>query len=299
MNNKTQHYVEFYLFYKYFIWYNLIRKKEYVLKITKGKVILVALIAYFTIFAFININKEKELNKKILKEVVYVTDGKVDSKNEGKLVLVSGKIEYDELVSFIELEDFGTIKINRKVEDYKKEYDDDDNEYVYEWVERETPLDGDDYLKKIVSEEKVSNINIGEFVLDKRGLELIPADSYYSDQESIGGLITTGIDYSRDPHEEDLKEGDMKITYKYYDLNKYPNMSILAVQKGNSFVPYQVDKKKDFYQVFTKVVDNEKDLEKELKSNVKKTTRGKFLFIAMILGVGVFFIVDSKKGKKN
>ena len=68
MNNKTQHYVEFYLFYKYFIWYNLIRKKEYVLKITKGKVILVALIAYFTIFAFININKEKELNKKIQKK---------------------------------------------------------------------------------------------------------------------------------------------------------------------------------------------------------------------------------------
>ncbi len=269
------------------------------MKITKGKVILVAVIAYFTIFAFININKEKELNKKILKEVVYVTDGKADSKNEGKLVLVSGKIAYDNLVTFLELEDFATIKINRKVEDYKKVYDEDDNEYTLEWEERTEPLGGDNYIDQLVSEEKVANISIGEFTLDKKGLSLIPADSYYSKQEKIGDLITSGIDYQRDPHEEDLKVGDVKLTYKYYDLDKYPNMTILAVQKGNSFIPYQVDKKKDFYQVFTKIVDNKKDLEKELKANVKRTTKGKFLFIAMILGVGVFFIVDSKKGKNE
>ncbi len=266
------------------------------MKITKGKVILAAIVIYFAVFAVINVNKEKKINKDILNKVVYVTDGVVNSKNEGKLVLVSGKIGYDNLVTFLELENFSTIKINRKVEDYIKYYDEDDKEVHYEWKERtNTPAETNDYLKTIISEEKVSNVNIGEYKLDKKGLDLIPADKYYSKQEKIGDLITTGIDYSRDPYEEDLKVGDMKITYKYYDLEKNPNLSILAVQKGNSFVPYKVDKKKEVYQVFVGKVNNKEKLTKELDKNVKRTKKGKILFIIMILGVGIFFIVDNKK----
>ena len=271
------------------------------MKISKGKIILAVIVIYFIVFAFININKEKDMNKDILGKVVYVTDGIVNPKNEGKLVLVSGKIDYDNLVTFIELENFSSIKVNRKVEDYVKVYDEEENEYEYEWKEREFPLDGDDgdYLKKIVSEEKVSNVKIGDFELDEKGLSLIPADRYYSKQEKVGDLITTGIDYSRDPYEEDLKEGDMKITYKYYDLDKNPYLSILAVQKGDSFVPYKVDKKKNFYQVFVGKVDSKKKLTKELDLNVKRTKRGKFLFILMILGIGIFFIVDNRNSKQG
>ena len=260
------------------------------MKITKGKIILLAIVIYFSVFAVININKEKDYNQEMLDKVVIVTDGKVDSKNEGKLVLVSGKIKSDNLVSFLELEDFSTIKITRTVEDYLKV----DGEE--EWVERKEPLkDEDDYLKQIVSEEKISDVSIGEYQLDKKGLELIPADKYYSKQEKIGDLETAGISYSRDKWEENLKIGDMRLTYKYYDLEKYPNMTILAVQKGNSFVPYEVDKKTQVYQVFTKKVDTKEKLEKELQLNVKRTTKGKTLFILMILAVGIFFIVDNRK----
>ena len=267
------------------------------MKITKGKIILLVVVAYFTIFAVIKVNKEKDTNKEILEKVTIITDGKVDEKNEGKIVLVSGKIKYDQLVSFMELdESFGTIKIKRKVEDYLK-VKDRDGKYETKWVERTEPLKdpGDDYLKTLVSAEKQSKVSIGDFELDKKGLSLIKADRYYAKQESIGDLITTGIDYSRDPHEEDLKVGDMKLTYNYYDLEKHPNMTILAVQKGNSFVPYKVDKKREVYQVFTKKVDTKAKLEKELKSNVKGTIKGKSLFIIMILGLGIFFIVDAKK----
>lgn len=272
------------------------------MKITKGKIILLVIVVYFAIFAVININKEKDMNKEILDKVTYVTDGVVDEKNEGKLVLVSGEIKYDNLVSFIELdENFGTIKINRKVEDYIKYYDEDDKEYKYKWEERNEPLKNynDDYLKEIVSDQKVSNVSIGEYSIDSYGLNLIPTDSYYSKQESIGYLTTKGIDYTRDPWEEDLKEGDIKLTYKYYDLEKNPYISILAVQKGNSFIPYKIDSKNEVYQVFVGKVDTKEKLVKELNLNVKRTTKGKFLFILMIIGVGVFFIVDSKKGKKE
>lgn len=272
------------------------------MKMSKGKIILIVVVLYFVFFAIKNVNKEKDINKDILNKVVYVTDGKVDSKNEGKLVLVSGKIEYDKLVSFLELdENFGTIKINRKVEDYVKYYDENDNEYEYKWQERKEPLENKekDFLNEIVSEEKVSKLNIGEFIVDDKGLELIPADRYYAKQENIGDLITTGIDYSRDPHEENLKVGDIKLTYKYYDLDKNPYISILAVQKGNSFEPYVVDKKTEVYQVFVGNINNKEKLTKELNLNVKRTKKGKTLFILMILGVGIFFIVDNKPKKKE
>ena len=267
------------------------------MKITKGKIILLVIVIYFAVFAVINVNKEKGYNKEILEKVTIITDGKVDEKNEGKLVLVSGKIKYDSLVSFMELdEDFGTIKITRKVEDYLK-VKDEDGKTETKWVERTEPLKnpGDDYLKTLVSAEKESKISIGEFELGEKGQSLVKADKYYSKQEKIGDLITKGIDYSRDPYEEDLKVGDMKLTYKYYDLEKHPNMTVLAVQKGNSFVPYKVDKKTQVFQVFTKKVDTKEKLEKELQTNVKKTIRGKSLFIILILALGIFFIVDSKK----
>ena len=164
------------------------------MKISKGKIILAIIVIYFTVFAFININKEKDINKYILDNVVYVSNGKIDKKNEGKIVLVSGKIKYDNLVGFIELkEGFGTIKIKRKVEDFIKYYDEDDKEYKYKWQEREKSLNEDDYLKTIVSEEKISDIFIGDYKLDEYGLSLIPIDKYYKEQESIGELTSEGI----------------------------------------------------------------------------------------------------------
>ena len=271
------------------------------MKVGKGKIILTFIVIYFNIFAFININKEKDMNKEILGKVVYVTDGVVNPENEGKIVLVSGKIGYDNLVGLLELENFSSIKVSRKVEDYVKQYDEDNDEYDYKWKEREKPLENNDgdYLKSIVSEERVSKVKIGDFELDEKGLSLIPTDKYYSKQEKVGDLITKGIYYSNDPDEENLKEGDIKITYKYYDLDNNPYLSVLAVQKGNSFVPYKVDKKKTFYQVFVGKIDSEKKLSKELDLNVKKTRKGKYLFIFMILGVGIFFIVDNKKNKQG
>ena len=270
------------------------------MKITKGKIILVVIVIYFIIFAVINVNKEKDINKKILDKVTYVTDGKINKKNEGKLVLVTGRVGYDKLVSFLELpEDFGTIKISRTVEDYVKEYDEDSKEYDYDWKERFEPLNSEDedFLKRIVSQEKTSNVTIGEYKLDKKGLDLIPT-RLYSDAESIGELTTTGLAYERDPSEEDLKEGDIKLTYKYYDIKKNPYISILAVQNGDSFEPYEVDKKNSVYQLFVGKVNTKEKLTKQLKLNVKRTIKGKTLFILMILGLGIFFIVDNGKNRK-
>lgn len=265
------------------------------MKLSKGIIILIAIVIYFTIFAFINVGKEKKIDKEILDKVIYVNDGKVKKENEGKIVLVTGKIEYDNLVSFMELdENFGSIKINRKVEDFVK-YKDNTGKTSYEWRERKESLeDSGDFLKQILSAEKISKVSIGEYTLDEKGLELIPTDKYYHEQEKVGDLIKSNISYVTND-EEDSQEGDIKLTYKYYNLKKYPYMSVLAVQKDNTFIPYKVDRKTEIYKVFPGKVDNKTKLSKELSLSEKKTTKGKALFIIMILGLGIFFIVDSKK----
>lgn len=272
------------------------------MKLSKGKIILLLVVIYFSVFALININKEKNINNDILDNVTYISDGKLDPKNDGKLVLVTGKISYDNLESFIELdENFGAIKINRKVEDYIKYYDNNKNEYKYKWLERKELVDNteEDYLKTITSSEKISNITVGEYVLDDVGKEKLPTKSYYDKEESIGGLTTIGRFYTRDPWEENLEEGDIKLTYKYYDVEKNPYISILAVQKDNSLIPYKVDNKKEVYQIFIGKVDTKDKLTKELNVNVKHRVKGKTSFIVLIIIIGIFLIVDNKKTNKK
>ena len=46
-------------------------------------------------------------------------------------------------------------------------------------------------------------------------------------------------------------------------------------------------------------INTKEKLTKQLELNVKRTTKGKTLFIIMILAVGIFFIVDNKKSGKN
>lgn len=268
------------------------------MKMSKGKIILVIIVVYFIVFGIINVNIEKKAHKEILDKVIIIKDGKVDKKNDNKIVLVVGKVDNNEPVSFLELdENFKTIKIKRTVEDYVKVKDEETNKVSYEWKERTKPLtnNDNDFLKEIVSEEKISDIKIGDFKLDDKGKELVPAHKYYSKQESIGELTTKGIAYERDPWEEDLQEGDIRLTYQYYELDKYPYLSVLAVQKGNSFIPYKIDKKRELYQVFEGKIDTKEKLAKSLKIKEKSTIRGKTLFIIMILGIGIFLIVDSKK----
>ena len=61
------------------------------MKISKGMIILGAIVAFLVVTGVKVKNGTKALNKNILKNTVIVSDGKVDSANEGKLVLVAGE----------------------------------------------------------------------------------------------------------------------------------------------------------------------------------------------------------------
>ena len=270
------------------------------MKFSKGTIILIALVIYFGIMAIININKDKDINKEILKEVTIVKDGKVNKKNEGKLVLVTGKISYDDKIKFSELNsEIDSFKVTRKVEDYIS-YKTPGGSKSHKWINREEAKnkESDNILDTLYTTTIEKETKVGQFELDNIGMSKIKNSKIFKDDSKIGNLEMTGLYYSDPAHEEDgEKVGDVKITYTYFDTEKIPYLTILAEQKENTFIPYKM-KGQDVYKVIEGKINSKELLKVELKQEVKTTSKGKILFIAMILGLGTFFILDNKKQKE-
>ena len=266
------------------------------MKISKGMIILGAVLAFFVLTGIKYTNGTKALNKNILKNVTIVSDGKVDSANEGKLVLVSGKVVFDSKISFDELDEpLNTFKAKRTVREFysyqkggKKHYD---------WKERAEPKAGSSSeLDGLYSVEKTVAPRIGDFVLDAKGLELVEAGAEYTKQKTVSGLKHNEFYYG--PITEVAKEGDLNLKYNYFDVEKYPYLSVLAEQRGNSFKTFMLGKAEVYY-VFNGKVDSADALKGELDEKVKKIGKAKSGFLIMVLLIGVGLIYSSRIGKSG
>ena len=102
------------------------------MKIGKGKIVLAVLVVLLIVTGVRNIKQKKADNEKILKQVTVVSDGKVKAENEGKLVLVTGEIDYENPIDFDELDyTLNTFKIKRTVKDFVSF--EKDGQTHYEW----------------------------------------------------------------------------------------------------------------------------------------------------------------------
>ncbi|MCQ2580052.1 MAG: TMEM43 family protein [Treponemataceae bacterium] len=266
------------------------------MEISKGKIILFVVVVYFAIMGIKNTNKDKSLNADLLKEVTVVSDGKINPANDGKLVLVAGKISFDGSIIFEELDEgFNSFKVTRKVKDFVT-YERENGKKGYEWKERtEADPNASELIDFVYSTEKTLTPNVGEFVLDDFGLSLVKTNQYFNKQESICGLKWTGLNYGNPAHKDEDEVGDVNISYDFYDVDAHPYLSVLAVQSGNTFKPYVVGKKQQVYNVYPEKIDTVEKLKEQLALQVKSNTRGKILFILLIVAVGALLIVDSKK----
>lgn len=269
------------------------------MKLTKGKIILAIIVIYFAVMGLININKHKGNNELILDDVVLVTDGKVNPKNEGKLVLVTGFIDYENDVTFLELENpIPSFKVKREVYDYKETVNSAGSKSTG-WVER-TSIEEDiltgDYMDTICSETVTEPITVGEFKLNDEGMEKIkPAKRLLDKNIEVGGLKFEGLSYTTSGDDENESLGDMKVIYEYFDVDKIDTLSILAKQVGDSFESYELGSGDEVYNVYEGRIDSMDGLKEALNTDVKKSSKGKILFILMIVGIGVVLILDSKK----
>ena len=265
------------------------------MEITKGKIILAIVIVYFAVTGARNFNKDKLTNSEILKEVTIVSDGKINPENDGKLVLVSGKISFDGNIAFEELDEpIDSFKVSRKVEEFF-EYEKDGKKH-YEWRERTAAYqNASKLLDFLYSTEKTITPNVGEFFLDAKGLELVKANDRYTKQESIANLKHTGLFYSNPAHDDLDVPGDVRIDYRYYDIEKNPYLSVLAEQHGKTFKPYEMGKKTEIYKVFKGQIDSTDKLKEELNKQVKNSTSNRIWFIGFIALIGIGLMISSKK----
>lgn len=267
------------------------------MKISKGTIVLIVVLAVLVAMGIKNSKKEKSLNEKILKEVTLVADGKVQSGNNGKLVLAAGKINFEGDIQFEELDKpIKSFKVIRTVKDFV-EYE-KDGEKHYDWQERtQAKSTWGALLDQVYSTQKTITPTIGEFTLDSKGLELVNASSYYETDNLIAGLKWNGMEYTN-MGRDDAEPGDVSITYDYFDCEKNEYLTILAKQSGNTFVPYTFDKE-DVYRVFNGKIDSMEKLTTELDVQVQKSNRGRIALYVLIVLVALLLMYNNAKTLKQ
>ena len=187
--------------------------------------------------------------------VIDVKSDKVDSKNEGKLIATHGKLTNEKELTD---ETFGiTIKtpiMKRVVEVYQwvEDSNTDDNgnttySYKKEWSNNiidssEFHKAGHDNPKEKKYEDKTltsDDVKVGEFSLSSVQIERLSTNGEYTDynQEKVnesnlkisGKYLTNSVDL------ENPQIGDIKVSFVY---NNSKDVSVLAVQSGNSFIDF-------------------------------------------------------------
>ena len=199
------------------------------------------------------------------KVLVEVTSDKVDSKNEGKLVVTSGKV--DVVDENIKDEKFGievkSAKLSRIVEVFAWEEhsdtDDDGNtRYSYEkkWTARLEDSSNfhegghtNPTSKSIEDKDVIADVvKLGAYELSSELKNDMGTDAAYGidtlelpeGYDKVEGYVTNAKDYAKP------EVGDVRITWKY---NNWDEASVMAMQKGNSFAKFTTKNGRDFYRI--------------------------------------------------
>lgn len=263
------------------------------MKISVGKIIVAVLLVLLIVTGVFSIKQRKSDNAEILKKVTVVSDGKINPANEGKLVLVCGEVDFYEIyLGELEYNQIDSFKIKRTVKDFVS-YEKDGQTH-YEWQERtEKKYNAYKPLDYLFTEDFKEETWVGEFVLDDYGMEKVPMNGDYDETESLLGLKWNGMEYTSGGR-DDPEDGDVSLTYEYFDVEKYPYLSILAKQSGDSFEPYQLGKTK-VYSVFCGQIDSVDKLEEALGAQVKGEKRGRIALIVLIVAICAIVVLDKKK----
>lgn len=186
------------------------------------------------------------------KSVIEVSSDKVDSNNEGKLIATSGKIENtEELVDNVFQVKIVTPKMRRIVEVYQWEEDSDTDEdgnttYQYQKVWKDEIIDstdfhqsGHDNPKQMQYQNEVyksNNVKVGAFTLSPDQVDRLSTNATYNSfNEEVASQLGLKIASDYLTSSVDINNpqiGDMRISFEY---NNSTDISILAVQKGNTF----------------------------------------------------------------
>ena len=222
------------------------------------------------------------------KVLVEVASDKVDSKNEGKLVVTSGKLDVidEKLTDEMFKVEVKSAKLERVVEVYaweeRSETEDDTTRYYYEkkWL-GDIPDSSNFHegghtnpsSKSVPNETYIAEkVKLGEFELSSDLKSYMSTNAAYGPKDEdipegyskADGFVTNAKEYANP------EIGDIRITWVY---NDWTEASVMAMQKGNSFAKFTTKNGRDFNRIekgivnadgFTEMIQKEDKLMKWL-----------------------------------
>lgn len=149
----------------------------------KKSIIFIVIAIILAVVGVFSTNTSKETEA--ISNAVYVEDGKVLPENEGKIVIVPGKLEaVNPLVDEITGVALPGVIAKRTVERYEKvsNSDEDGTYYTLEW--KNTILGEDNEFNDVVSSVLIAEAKVGEFTIDSNALHHVAVGAAFNNFDS-------------------------------------------------------------------------------------------------------------------
>lgn len=256
-------------------------------------------------------------NQEIIKDAVYVADGKVLPANEGKVVIVNGTL--DAPLPFVDDEtgiELDSIVAYRHVEKARVVLGGEDEVDTWTW---DSTLNENDFggSKKLVAPGvtlgefevaemllqpvptlgEMTEFYIGEgydaqwYIFEEKGLDYLYQLDYMPLEDSEVYRDTITKDY---PTSKQKNEGTLRVRYDVVEDGTSMDYTIIGLQKNGKLEEVE---ELDLIAVVSGHLTPEEMLE-HVESNAKTGTIGTIAVAVVLLGVGVLLIVKGNR-KKN
>jgi hypothetical protein len=254
--------------------------------------------------------------------VVSVSSSKMDSKNNGKLVHITGQMSSEGSINenFLNYGLTNIIALERKVEMYqwkeesrsktKKNLGGSEETittYEYKKVWSNEPIKSDDFKKKGYDNPSESQwlcksktfyadkIKVGDFNLSeglKKGLDnfekVTLSEEWLKNLKNTNAHIAEEYIYiKKQKNNQEDEIGDMRIAYT---MLKPQTVSIVAVQRDNTFEPYQPKSGPEIEMIKMGSYSAEQMFQSAIKANKTVTWILRFIgFLLVMLSIGSIF----------
>lgn len=276
------------------------------MKISAGKIIyfaLVVLLIFLTVKGFNQSNGASEVAEKM----VVLENSEVVEENEGKLVLVTGKITPKDTLKFEEYQiEVQSPVLERKVEMYQyvQDVDEDDRDIVKKMWSDDFPEEEvyDDVKKenynnpnmRVESETLYGEAYLGKFLLDKEVTKKLRTNETYTNLKDVSDFKVVDGNTLTNVQEDTTKIGDLKLQFTYLDLEKAGDYTILGKQSGDKIVEYKLDKGLSLLKVLEGIKTKEDVLE-QISKERKMGAYGPLVALVVLLLLGFLSLRRSIK----
>ena len=279
--------------------------------------IILVIAALCTALLGVKAGGNASVNQAIIKDAVYVADGKVLPANEGKVVIVNGTL--DAPLPFVDDEtgiELDSIVAYRHVEKARVVLGSDEKEDTWSW---DSTLNENDFggSKKLVAPgvtigefevaemllQPVSTLGeltefyIGEgydaqwYIFEEKGLDYLYQLDYMPLEDSEVYRDTVTKDY---PTSKQKNEGTLRVRYDVVEDGTSMDYTIIGLQKNGKLEEVE---ELDLIAAVSGHLTPEEMLE-HVESSAKTGTIGTIAVAVVLLGVGVLLIVKGNR-KKN